>query len=161
MGGGLMAMISGLLGGMGGGAMGGVDAFGANANGKIMGGGVMGGGGGGSPFQSGMMAGLGGGGGGGGGVKHAKNTKDIDHELGLSALQHYQDLSHNDFSGMNEGMSFANNIRPGQGVAPMPQTQPNQYVQAIMSNMRGNMQPQQSTQSPFVQALLSGRFGGR
>lgn len=129
MGGGLMAMITKMLGGGMGGMMGGMGGAG----------GMMGGAGGGAgDFDKGMMHGMSFGGGGGGGSSHIKNTKDIDHELGLSALKHYQDMSHPDYSGINQGMSFANNIRPGQSfIAPPQQSQPNQYVQALLSGMRG------------------------
>lgn len=127
--GGLMQMIQGML-SKGVGSS--VDQFGANASGRIM---PQGG----SPtsdsFSTGMMHGMSGIGGGGGGVSHAMNTKQVDHQLGLSALQQYQDMSRPDYSGMGQFMNFANSAQ--QQKPQVQAMQPNKYVQALLSGMRG------------------------
>jgi hypothetical protein len=133
--GGLMQMIQGML-SKGAGSMlssgvgSGLDQFGANANGRIM---PQGGQAGNSSFSTGMMHGMSGIG--SGGVKHAMNTKQVDHQLGLSALQQYQDMSRPDYSGMSQFMQFANTAKPAQ--SRVQAMQPNPYVQALLSGMRG------------------------
>lgn len=125
---GLFSVIQKMLSG---GAGSGIDQFGANASGKIM---PQGSSPTGSSFNTGMMHGMSGIGG-SGGVSHAMNTKQVDHQLGLSALQQYQDMSQPSFNGMNQFMSLANGTQQQKPqVAAMP---PNQYVQALLSGMRG------------------------
>jgi hypothetical protein len=126
--GGLMQMIQGMLSK---GAGSGLDQFGASANGRIM---PQGGQADNSSFSTGMMHGMSGIGG-SGGVSHAMNTKQVDHQLGLSALQQYQDMSRPDYSGMSQFMNFANSAQ--QQKPQVQAMQPNQYVQALLSGMRG------------------------
>ena len=139
MGGGLMEAIQKLLGGMGG--QGGVDQFGANANGRIMpqgGGGDAGGvmpqmgGAMGGSFNEGLMSAMGGGSSSGRGKL---DTSASDHALGMSALGHYQDMS-NPGAGMNNlaGMMAMGRNQPWK---VKQEEAPNDYVKYLMSGMRG------------------------
>ena len=133
--GGLMEMIQKMLGS----GTGGIDQFGANANGKIMPGGMTGAGsiapsGNGSPgsFNQGLMDGMLGGNPSGRG---RLDTSASDHALGMSALSHYQDMSHTDDSlGKLSVLSNMNYNRPWKVQEQEPA---NAYVQYLMSGMRG------------------------
>lgn len=136
MGGGLMEMIQKLLGGMGG--QGGVDQFGANANGRIMPqdpgqvaapvGGTQSPGG----YNAGLMSGMSGGNSSGRGQL---DTSASDHALGMSALGHYQDMSHPE-AGMGGLVTLANMGR-NQPWKVQEQQSPNDYVKYLMGGMRG------------------------
>lgn len=124
----LMQIIQNMLGN---GESSGVDQFGANNSGRIMpqGGSPS------SSFSKGLMHGMSAGNqpfDQSGRLRDAKSTGD---QLAMFPFKQYQDMSQPNYSGMNQFMNFANSAQQQKPqVAAMP---PNQYVQALLSGMRG------------------------
>jgi len=90
-----------------------------------------------------MMLGGSSGGSGKGYIAQGKQAMQANAGAGLSALQQYKDMSQpmqyrQDYSGMDQGMQFAQMQNPGgPRVQNTGAAQPNAYVQALLQYMQG------------------------